>query len=139
VPVNFTVTAGGGSVHAARVFSNADGYAQTLWQLGSQFGIQYLEVKAKKADGTLIKNAPIEFASTIQSDSTFTDSRDGQVYPYKTIGTQVWMTKNLNYAAAGSWCFNCGTYGRLYDWNTAIAAAPACISAVVVQVARPGV
>ncbi len=64
-----------------------------------------------------------------KSDSTFTDPRDGQKYPYKTIGTQVWMTKNLNYAAAGSWCYddnaaNCDVYGRLYDWNTAIKVAP---------------
>jgi len=65
----------------------------------------------------------------ILPDSTFTDSRDGQVYPYKTIGTQVWMTKNLNFNASGSSCYddsaaNCAIYGRLYDWNTALTVAP---------------
>lgn len=63
-------------------------------------------------------------------DSTFTDSRDGQVYTFRHIGTQVWMTKNLNYiTASGSYCYNnagsnCAIYGRLYDWNTALAAVP---------------
>jgi uncharacterized protein (TIGR02145 family) len=62
-------------------------------------------------------------------DSSFTDPRDGQVYTYRHIGSQVWMTKNLNFEAPGSWCYNnnpdnCGVYGRLYDWNTAITVAP---------------
>ncbi len=64
------------------------------------------------------------------ADSTFTDPRDGQIYTFKHIGTQVWMTQNLNYVtASGSWCYgnntsNCGTYGRMYNWNTALAVAP---------------
>jgi len=49
---------------------------------------------------------------------------------FRHIGTQVWMTKNLNYAtASGSWCYgnntdSCAVYGRLYDWNTALTVAP---------------
>lgn len=67
--------------------------------------------------------------TVLEPDGNFTDPRDGQVYPYKAIGTQVWMTKNLNYAAPGSWCYdnnsaNCDKYGRLYDWNTALTVAP---------------
>ena len=58
-------------------------------------------------------------------DSTFTDSRDGQVYTFKHLGTQVWMTQNLNYVSSNaSWCYDCSTYGRLYDWNTANTVAP---------------
>lgn len=68
--------------------------------------------------------------SSLALDSTFTDIRDGQVYTYRHIGTQVWMTKNLNYDTTGSWCYgnnatNCNTYGRLYNWNTALTVAPA--------------
>jgi uncharacterized protein (TIGR02145 family) len=64
------------------------------------------------------------------TDSTFIDSRDGQVYTFRHIGTQVWMTKNLSYAtASGSWCHgdnvdSCAVYGRLYDWKTALRVAP---------------
>jgi uncharacterized protein (TIGR02145 family) len=71
-------------------------------------------------------------------------------YSTKTIGTQVWMTENLNYKVAGSKCYgedgqvfyiegdefititlsdaeiqsNCNKYGRLYDWETAKTVCP---------------
>jgi len=76
--------------------------------------------------------------------SQFCDSRDGKKYVYVTIGQQVWMAENLNYAAENSKCYgengqvctssndcstlsdneiqdNCEKYGRLYNWLTAMA------------------
>jgi len=47
------------------------------------------------------------------------------------IGSQTWMSENLNCNVAGSKCYdndpaNCAKYGRLYDWSTAMALPASC-------------
>ncbi len=54
-------------------------------------------------------------------------------YGTKRIGDQVWMTENLNCNVSGSKCYdnkesNCATYGRLYNWATAMALPSSCNS-----------
>jgi uncharacterized protein (TIGR02145 family) len=67
--------------------------------------------------------------SLCEMDNYFCDNRDNKAYKITTVGTQVWMAENLNYNANGSKCYNdldsyCATYGRLYNWNTALTVCP---------------
>ena len=67
-----------------------------------------------------------QIGDNIQSEGVWTDVRDGQVYPYKQFGNQIWMTVNFNYGGAENefvssttgqsnghaWRFN-----NVYDYN----------------------
>jgi uncharacterized protein (TIGR02145 family) len=93
----------------------------------------------------------VSFTTLDETSGMFTDSRDGQLYTYLTIGTQIWMTENLAYLpfvspssvrsetlpyqyvydyqgnivnnAKGT--TNYTTYGVLYNWPAALIACPA--------------
>ncbi len=95
-----------------------------------------LDVAQYLADGAIlkvvtgstffVKNGIVQF---VPADSSFTDTRDGKVYPIKKYGNQIWMTLNLNYNQARSKVYdndpaNAAIFGRMYNWNQAKAAIP---------------
>ncbi len=60
---------------------------------------------------------------------TFLDQRDNNSYNWIQIGKQKWMSENLNFKIAGSYCYeddeqNCQKYGRLYTWEAATNSCP---------------
>jgi len=77
-----------------------------------------------------------------KTKAQFCDPRDGKKYVYVQIGGPYWMAENLNYEAIGSKCYNneparCTTYGKLYNWATAMALQASCnSSSCALQVSR---
>jgi uncharacterized protein (TIGR02145 family) len=114
--VLFKVTKGGGSLSEIVVTSDENGYAETNWTLGNLTGIQVVEASCNP-----LNSSPIVFVAIGRITTSFTDSRDGEIYTAVTLGSQTWMAENLRYNATGSWLnpSNPSTsYGRLYDWIT---------------------
>lgn len=79
------------------------------------------------------ENEPEIELEDLPMEGSFTDPRDGTVYPTVTIGMNEFFAKSLNYVdsvkypnlAGHTWCYNndkmyCDKFGRLYDWSGAL-------------------
>lgn len=131
VDVTWSVTSGGGQVTASVNPTDQKGESKATWKLGTA-GTQTVTATVRNYDGNLISGSPVTFSATIGSSNQQT----------VTIGTQVWMTKNLDVATykngdpiqqvsnpaqwanltTGAWCYynndpaNGPIYGKLYNW-----------------------
>jgi uncharacterized protein (TIGR02145 family) len=67
--------------------------------------------------------------SPCKGQTKFLDIRNSETYNLVEIGSQCWMSRNMNYSTEGSWCYgnsnaNCEKYGRLYNFQTAKTVCP---------------
>ena len=121
-------------------------------QIGVKIDGNWKEMSKTQPSGGFVRGKKYVVALNTEGarwDAAIQDSRDSQIYQYKTIGTQVWMTENLAYLPsvvgpgtgsnstayyyvygydgtdvdAAKATSNYTTYGVLYNWPAAMAGA----------------
>jgi uncharacterized protein (TIGR02145 family) len=108
IPVHFQVTQGQGLFSQQIVMTDADGYAQSSWTLGAS-GAQSATVTVKKADGSLIANAPIMLNATgncAGSSLSVTAAVNGTSATATATGGQLPYTYSWSNGATGATAHN---------------------------------
>ena len=97
--------------------------------------INYSYINVHDCGASKSKSIVVQPYSSISCGNNYVDTRDNKVYPTVQIGTQCWMTVNLNYGSTipssqvqydncipEKYCYNdlagnCTKYGGLYQWD----------------------
>jgi hypothetical protein len=131
-----SVSSSSGSSSSGGGSSSSDNACVESWQVTTPATCEVAGVETETCTGVTraipqLEYDPVKYECTggkIYLTGGLTDSRDDATYKAVLIGGQVWMAENLNYDVPGNAtdvCYqnnddNCVTYGRLYNWATAM-------------------
>lgn len=115
---------------------NGDNISDTEWETNKIQSIQFVDegtynvqLEVMDTDGLTGLSPKSLAVSNSGGGNTFSDPRDGKIYPIESIGNQTWISQNINFKTKGGWCYdndpaNCQKYGMLYDWDAAQLVCP---------------
>ena len=124
----------GGNYSGPGVNSSTGWFTPSVAGIGVK-AIHYSYVNVHDCGASMSQSIVVQPYSLFSCGNNYVDTRDNKVYPSVQIGTQCWMTANLNYGStipssqvqydnciSEKYCYNdlagnCTKYGGLYQWD----------------------
>lgn len=128
--ISWIVEEGNGTISQTNTQTDSEAQSRIEWSFPEEFeGVARLVAEVKNKEGNHLYGSPLEFLAEVESPNVFIDPRDDRRYPIVEIGSQTWLGRNMNFFGGNSDCYdnnpeNCRTFGRMYDWASALTACP---------------